>query len=45
MPFGVQVKIAGFIGIALAMPVILFQVWRFVTPGPHASASGASSGR
>jgi sec-independent protein translocase protein TatC len=31
--FGVQVKIAGFIGIALAMPVILFEVWRFVTPG------------
>jgi sec-independent protein translocase protein TatC len=31
--FGVQVKIAGFIGIALAMPVILFQIWRFVTPG------------
>jgi len=32
-PFGVQVKIAGFLGIALAMPVILFHVWRFVTPG------------
>ena len=31
--FGVQVKIAGFMGIALAMPVILFHVWRFVTPG------------
>ncbi|MGZ8562465.1 MAG: twin-arginine translocase subunit TatC [Candidatus Limnocylindria bacterium] len=31
--FGVQVKIAGFLGIGLAMPVILFQVWRFVTPG------------
>lgn len=31
--FGVQVKIAGFLGVALAMPVILFQVWRFVTPG------------
>jgi sec-independent protein translocase protein TatC len=31
--FGVLIKIAGFIGIALAMPVILFQVWRFVTPG------------
>jgi len=31
--FGVYVKIAGFIGIALAMPVILFHVWRFVTPG------------
>jgi sec-independent protein translocase protein TatC len=31
--FGVQVKIAGFMGIALAMPVILFHIWRFVTPG------------
>ena len=31
--FGVQVKIAGFLGIALAMPVILFHLWRFVTPG------------
>jgi sec-independent protein translocase protein TatC len=31
--FGVYVKIAGFIGIAAAMPVILFHVWRFVTPG------------
>ena len=31
--FGVQVKIAVFLGIVLAMPVILFQIWRFVTPG------------
>ncbi len=31
--FGVRVKIAVFVGIALAMPVILFQGWRFVTPG------------
>ena len=31
--FGVQVKIAGFLGIGIAMPVILFQLWRFVTPG------------
>jgi sec-independent protein translocase protein TatC len=31
--FGAQLKIAGFLGIALAMPVILFEVWRFVTPG------------
>ncbi len=31
--FVAQLKIAGFIGIALAMPVILYQVWRFVTPG------------
>jgi sec-independent protein translocase protein TatC len=31
--FGAQLKIAGFLGIAIAMPVILFEVWRFVTPG------------
>jgi sec-independent protein translocase protein TatC len=28
-----QLKIAGFLGIAMAMPVILFQLWRFVGPG------------
>ena len=26
-------KIAGFLGIAIAMPVLLFELWRFVTPG------------
>jgi sec-independent protein translocase protein TatC len=31
--FVAQLKIAGFIGLALAMPVILYQVWKFVTPG------------
>jgi sec-independent protein translocase protein TatC len=31
--FVAQLKIAGFLGVALAMPVILFEVWRFVTPG------------
>jgi sec-independent protein translocase protein TatC len=31
--FVARLKIAGFIGVALAMPVILFEVWRFVTPG------------
>jgi sec-independent protein translocase protein TatC len=31
--FSAQLKIAGFLGIAFAMPVILFEVWRFVTPG------------
>jgi sec-independent protein translocase protein TatC len=31
--FVAQLKIAGFIGVALAMPVILFEIWRFVTPG------------
>lgn len=28
-----QLKIAGFLGIGIAMPVILFQLWRFVAPG------------
>jgi sec-independent protein translocase protein TatC len=28
-----QLKLAGFVGIALAMPVILWQLWRFVSPG------------
>lgn len=31
--FSAQLKIAGFVGIAIAMPIILFHVWRFVTPG------------
>ena len=31
--FSAQLKIAGFLGIAIAMPIILFHVWRFVTPG------------
>ncbi len=31
--FAVRVKVAVFVGIALAMPVILFEIWRFVTPG------------
>jgi sec-independent protein translocase protein TatC len=28
-----QLKIAGFVGIAISMPVILWQLWRFVSPG------------
>lgn len=33
----VRLRIALFAGVAVAMPVILYQVWRFVTPGllPH----------
>lgn len=31
--FSVRLKIAGYGGIALAMPVILWQIWRFITPG------------
>ncbi|HUW01039.1 MAG TPA: twin-arginine translocase subunit TatC [Acidimicrobiales bacterium] len=33
--FSVRLKLAGYSGIAFAMPVILWQIWRFVTPGLH----------
>jgi len=35
--FGVRMRLAAYGGIALAMPVILWQIWAFVTPGlyPH----------
>ena len=29
----VQLRIALYVGIALSMPIILYEVWRFVTPG------------
>jgi sec-independent protein translocase protein TatC len=31
--FTARLKIAGFIGVALAMPVILYELYKFVTPG------------
>ena len=35
--FGVRMKSSAYAGIALAMPIILWQIWQFVTPGlyPH----------
>jgi sec-independent protein translocase protein TatC len=31
--FGIRMKLAMYGGIAIAMPVILWQIWRFMTPG------------
>ena len=35
--FSIRLKMSGYVGIAIAMPVILWQIWQFVTPGlyPH----------
>ncbi|MFZ6002561.1 MAG: twin-arginine translocase subunit TatC [Actinomycetota bacterium] len=35
--FAIRMKLAAYGGVAIAMPVILWQIWRFVTPGlyPH----------
>ncbi len=35
-PFSVRVSLAGYGGMALAMPVLLWQAWRFITPGLYA---------
>ncbi|MCU1427929.1 MAG: Sec-independent protein translocase TatC [Actinomycetia bacterium] len=34
-PFAVRLKVATYGGVVLALPVWLWQVWRFVTPGLH----------
>jgi len=35
-PFFTRLKISTYFGIILAMPVLLWQIWRFVTPGLYA---------
>ena len=32
-PFSIRLTVAGYGGLALAMPVVLWQVWRFIAPG------------
>lgn len=32
-PFSVRMMVAGYGGLALAVPVVLWQIWRFVAPG------------
>lgn len=34
-PFLVRIKVTLYVGAAIAMPFILFQTWRFITPGLH----------
>jgi sec-independent protein translocase protein TatC len=35
--FAVRMKVSAYAGIALAMPVILWQLWRFVSPGLYSN--------
>lgn len=35
-PFTVRIKVATYAGVALAMPILLWQLWRFVSPGLYA---------
>jgi sec-independent protein translocase protein TatC len=32
-PFLIRLKVSTYSGLALALPVVLFQLWRFITPG------------
>lgn len=34
-PFVIRLKIAGYGGLALAIPIVFWEIWRFVTPGLH----------
>ena len=33
--FTTRLKVSGYVGLAAALPVVLWEVWRFVTPGLH----------
>jgi sec-independent protein translocase protein TatC len=35
--FGIRMKTSAYVGIGLAMPVLLWQLWRFVSPGLYAN--------
>lgn len=32
-PFSIKLKITIFLGVAIALPVVIWQIWRFITPG------------
>ena len=33
--FSIRLKLSSYLGLVLALPVVLWQLWRFVTPGLH----------
>jgi sec-independent protein translocase protein TatC len=32
-PFITKIKVVGFLGLVIALPVVMYQLWRFITPG------------
>jgi len=34
--FATRMRVAGYGGVVLALPIVLWQIWRFITPGLHA---------
>jgi len=32
-PFLTKIKVVAFLGLVMALPIVLFQLWRFITPG------------
>ena len=41
-PFLVRLKISGYGGLALSVPIVMWQIWRFIVPGPATRTSGAT---
>lgn len=35
--FSIRLKLSGYVGLLVASPVVLWQLWRFITPGLHAN--------
>lgn len=36
-PFATRIKVSGYLGIVIGLPVILWQIWRFIAPGLYAN--------
>src|SRR3954447_17399072 len=36
-PFAIRIKLTAYVGVMLAMPVILWQLWRFISPGLYSN--------
>ncbi len=43
-PFSIRIKVSAYLGIFLAMPVILYQLWRFIAPGLYSNEKKYAAG-